>query len=146
MGREAKSMNGPERARENYAAFEAWVFNKIDADFREIVMHGHLNRGEICRECGFGRSALTQNPRIKAGLRELESRAGGILPALTTPDSNAVPLRARGQLKASTDAERLKALECEIVALKAANAELRARLKRFESMDNLLKETGRLAR
>ena len=58
-------MNGQERAEQNFLAFQAWATSRTDADFREMVTQGRLNRGEICRECGFGRSALVQNPRIK---------------------------------------------------------------------------------
>jgi hypothetical protein len=139
-------MNGQERAEENFLAFRAWVETKTDGDFREMVTQGRLNRGEICRECDFGRSVLLQNPRIKEALNELEEelRARGVLPALTT--SEVVPLRAKGQLQAATDAERLKRLEAENAGLRAELTEVRQRLKRFEALEALLAETGRLAR
>lgn len=139
-------MNGQERAEQNYLSFEAWMASKTDADFREMVTHGRLNRGEICRECDFGRSALIQNPRIKEALNGLEEelRERGVLPALTTRE--VVPLRAKGQLQAATDAERLKQLEAENAGLRAELTEVRQRLKRFEALEALLAETGRLAR
>jgi hypothetical protein len=139
-------MNGQERAEENFLAFRVWLATKTDADFREMVTQGRLNRGEICRECDFGRSVLLQNPRIKEALNELEEelRARGVLPALTT--SEVVPLRAKGQLQAATDAERLKRLEAENAGLRAELTEVRQRLKRFEALEALLAETGRLAR
>ena len=139
-------MNGQERAEQNFLAFQAWTTSKTDADFREMVTQGRLNRGEICRECGIGRSALVQNPRIKEALHELEEqlRARSILPT-QTPAVN-VPPRAKGQLQAATEAERLRKLEAENVGLRAELSELRRRLKRFEAMESLLAETGRLAR
>jgi hypothetical protein len=139
-------MNGQERAEENFLAFRVWLATKTDADFREMVTQGRLNRGEICRECDFGRSVLLQNPRIKEALNELEEelRARGVLPALTT--SEVVPLRAKGQLQAATDTERLKRLEAENAGLRAELTEVRQRLKRFEALEALLAETGRLAR
>ncbi len=139
-------MNGQERADQNFLAFQTWVANKTDPDFLEMVMQGRLNRGEICRECGFGRSALVQNPRIKEALSELEEqlRTRGILPALVPSDTT--PLRAKGQLQAATEAERLHRLEAENAGLRAELAEVRQRLKRFESLEALLSETGRLAR
>ena len=139
-------MNGQERAEENFLAFRVWLATKTDADFREMVTQGRLNRGEICRECDFGRSVLLQNPRIKEALNELEEelRARGVLPALTT--SEVVPLRAKGQLQAATYAERLKRLEAENAGLRAELTEVRQRLKRFEALEALLAETGRLAR
>jgi hypothetical protein len=139
-------MNGQERAEQNFQIFLSWVATRTDADLREMVSQGRLNRGEICRECNFGRSALVQNPRIKETLRELEEqlRAKGVLPTLATNDS--VPLRSKGQLQASTDAERLRKLEAENAGLRAELTEVRSRLKRFESLESLLAETRRLAR
>ncbi|NMF87458.1 VPA1267 family protein [Aromatoleum petrolei] len=139
-------MNGQERAEQNFLAFQTWATSKTDADFREMVTQGRLNRGEICRECAFGRSTLVQNPRIKEALHELEEqlRSRGVLPAQAPGD--AVPLRAKGQLQAATEAERLRKLEAENAGLRAELAELRRRLNRFESMESLLAETGRLAR
>ena len=139
-------MNGQERAEQNFLAFKAWAASRTDADFREMVTQGRLNRGEICRECGFGRSALVQNPRIKDALLTLEEqlRARGILPVQTLPAE--VPLRQKGQLLAATEAERLRKLEAEYAGLRAELSELRRRLKRFEAMESVLAETGRLAR
>ena len=42
-------MNGQERAEQNFLAFQAWAASRTDADFREMVTQGRLNRGEICR-------------------------------------------------------------------------------------------------
>lgn len=139
-------MNGQERAEQNFLAFQAWSASKTDADYREMVTQGRLNRGEICRECAFGRSALVQNPRIKEALHELEEqlRTRGVLPAMAPSD--AVPLRPKGQLQAVTDTERLRKLEVENAGLRAELSEVRQRLKRFESLEALLAETGRLAR
>jgi hypothetical protein len=87
-----------------------------------------------------------QNPRIRAALRELEEqlRSRDVLPAIAPSD--AAPLRPKGQLQASTDAERLRKLEIENAGLRAELAEMRRRLKRFVSLEALLAETGRLAR
>lgn len=141
-------MNGQAKAQENYAAFKAWASRQTDADFREISVKGRLSRQEICRECGFNRSVLLQNPRIKAELHDLEGRLrdAGVLPQIAAATENVVPLRAKGQLHAHADAERLKALEAENISLRAVITELEKRLKRFEAMDALLGQTGRLAR
>lgn len=140
-------MNGQERAELNFKSFEAWSTGKSDADYREMVMQGRLNRGEICRECCFSRSVLVQNPRIKEALRQLEDRlrVAGVLPRLV-PAGKSAPLRVKGQLQAGTDAQRLQKLETENAGLRAELAELRQRLKRFEGLESLLAETGRLAR
>ena len=67
-------MNEQERAEQNFLAFQAWVASRTHAHFRELFAQGRLNRGEICRECDFGRLALQQNARIKEALRELEEQ------------------------------------------------------------------------
>ncbi len=140
-------MNGQERAEENFQAFERWVRGKSDSDFCEMAGQGRLNRGEICRECNFSRSVLTQNPRVKEALRRLEERLrdSGVLPRVAELGA-ALPLRAKGQMQATADAERLKRLEAENSAMRVELAELRQRLKRFEAREALLAETGRFAR
>jgi hypothetical protein len=139
-------MNGQDRAEENFAAFEKWAATKSDIDFREIITNGRLNRGEICRECNFGRSALVQNPRIKEALHALEERlrTSGVLPRIL-PNAP-IPLRQKGQMQAVSDAERLKRLEAENAGMRAEINEMRSRLKRFEAIEVLLGETGRLPR
>lgn len=139
-------MNGQDRAEQNFQAFKAWAATKSDADYREMVTKGQLSRAEICRECGFGRSALVQNPRIKDALYTLEEslRSRGVLPLKT--QSDVTPLRQKGQLQAATDAERLRKLEAEVAGLRAEKTELQRRLRRFESIQALLAETGRLPR
>ena len=140
-------MNGQERAEENFRAFQDWVSAKSDSDFRELVGQGRLNRGEICRECNFSRSVLTQNPRVKKALHQLEERLrkSGVLSPLAALGSS-VPMRIKGQIQASSDAERLKRLEAENSALRVELADLRERLKRFKAMEFVLAETGRLPR
>lgn len=142
-------MNGQEKGSENYQAFMAWVESKTDSDLREIVLQGRLNRGEICRETCFSRSVLLQNPRVKEALQQLEDRlrTSGVLPVLVLGDNaQPQPLRASGQLQSVTDGERLKKLEAENAGLRAELSELRQRLKRFEAIEAVLAETGRLVR
>ena len=52
--------------------FAVWVVSKTDDDFRAMTNRGVLSRKEVAKECGFAKSALDQNPRIKAALRDLE--------------------------------------------------------------------------
>jgi hypothetical protein len=140
-------MNGQDKADQSYEAFRKWASSKTDADFREIVRGAQLNRGEICRECGFGRSALTQNPRIKEALFHLEDdlRERGVLPWQQAPVAEA-PMRAKGQMVAASDTERLRKLEAEVAGLKAALDEARGRLTRYEAIEGVLAQSGRLVR
>jgi hypothetical protein len=56
------------------------------------------------------------------------------------------PLRVSGQLQSLADRERVKKLEAENAGLRAELSELRQRLKRFEGIEAVLVETGRLVR
>ena len=73
--------NGQQIAEQNHAAFLAWATSKSDGDFREYVHRGKLKRSEIATECGFGKSALVQNPAIRSALESLEAelRVAGVL-------------------------------------------------------------------
>ena len=64
--------SGQEKARQNLDYFQSWVATQTDEDFKQIVFRGQLNRGEIAKAVGIGKSALRQNPAIKKG-----SFAGG---------------------------------------------------------------------
>lgn len=140
-------MNGQDKADQNFEAFQNWASSKTDADFREIVRGAQLNRGEICRECGFGRSALTQNPRIKEALFRLEDdlRERGVLPWQQAPVSE-TPMRAKGQMVAASDPERLRKLEAEVAGLRAALDDARGRLARYKAIEGMLAQSGRLVR
>jgi hypothetical protein len=140
-------MNGQEKGIDNYTVFKKWVSSKDDSYFREMVLNGRLSRTEICRECQFARSVLTQNPRVKALLEQLEDRLRGvgILP-MRVPSDKAAPLRANGQMQSLADCERVKKLEAENAGLRAELDDLRKRLKRFEAIKDVLSETGRLPR
>lgn len=68
------NLSGQQKADKNHTTFLSWVASKTDADFREMVLRGQLNRKEIARECDFAKSVLLQNPRVKDALRTLEGQ------------------------------------------------------------------------
>jgi hypothetical protein len=143
--------NGQQLAEKNFQTFVAWVASKTDDDFRALANRGVLSRTEIAKECGFGKPALNQNPRIKAALRELEEglRARGVLPPAVERDPEATPaplMREAGALRATQDAERLRRLEQENAALKAEVAELKRTLERYAVLREALAQTGRVLR
>ena len=112
--------SGRQIAEENVQAFVAWMVSKTDNDFRAIASRGVLSRKEIAIECGFAKSALDQNPRIKASLRELEDalRVRKVLPPIVekTAEDAATPLmREPNKLRGTLDAERLRRLETVVV-------------------------------
>ena len=143
--------SGKQLAETNFASFQAWASSKSDANFREMVTRGVLSRKEIAIECGFAKSALDQNPRIKAALRELEDdlRQRGILPVAVVRDTDEQQqpvMREPGRLRAAQETERLRRLEQENASLKAEVAELKRALERHAMLRDALALTGRLPR
>ena len=121
--------SGQQVSEQNVKSFASWMASKTDDDFRAMASRGVLARKEIATECGFAKSALDQNPRIKTALRELEDslRLRGVLPKATekSPEEAAKPLmREPGKLRASLEVERMRRLETDNASLKAENAEL----------------------
>ncbi len=132
-------------------AFSLWMASKTDADYRAMASRGVLSRKEISKECGFAKSALDQNPRIKAALRALEDglRARGVLPEVVEKASDEAQLprmREPGGQRAMLDAERLRRLEQENASLRAENAELKRLLEKHAVLREALSLTGRLPR
>lgn len=143
--------SGQQIAEENVRKFVTWAASKTDEDFRNIAVRGVLSRTEIAAECGFAKSALAQNPRIRDALKTLETslRQRGVLPSLA-PDSetdSSVPrVRQADAEHQVRDAERLSRLERENASLRAENSELKRLLARYAVLQQVLAETGRLPR
>ena len=64
--------NGQQKAQQNLDAFEVWRVTQTDDDFKQIIFRGQLNRGEVAKTIGCGKSALNQNPALKEALLALE--------------------------------------------------------------------------
>ncbi|GAB7544435.1 VPA1267 family protein [Cupriavidus sp. 8B] len=143
--------NGQQIAEENVQRFTTWAASKTEADFRDMVVRGVLSRTEIAAECGFAKSALAQNPRIREALKKLEGdlRERGVLPRLAAGDdvvATSSPPRPGDSARSARDAERLSRLEQENASLKAENSELKRLLARYTVLQDALAETGRLPR
>ncbi|SDR87872.1 VPA1267 family protein [Pseudomonas oryzae] len=141
--------NGQQVSEQNHAAFLAWASVKSDDDFREYVHRAKLKRAEIAAECGFGKSALVQNPAIKSALKELEDglRKRGILPLDNdTARDAAPPVRDKDAKQRRQDSQRLNALEQENAALRTELAKAKAMLDRYRLLSSFMEETGRLPR
>jgi len=134
-------------AEQNLSAFLSWTVGKTDAHYREMIMRGQLSRQEIAQECGFAKSVMLQNPRVKEALQSLEAqlRARGVLPPQVIV-CDATALVVAGNQRANADKVRLKRLESENASLRAEITKLRADLERYRLMDNMLCSTGRLPR
>jgi hypothetical protein len=143
--------NGRQVAEQNVQTFNTWIAGKTDDDFRAMASRGVLSRTEMATECGFAKSSLDQNPRIKACLRELEDglRARGVLPPsiVKSPEEAAIPLmREPGKMRAALEAERMRRLETDNASLKAENAKLKQELEKHSVLREALALTGRLPR
>jgi hypothetical protein len=143
--------SGQQLSERNFQTFSVWIASKSDDDFRSMALRGVLSRREIATECGFAKSALDQNPRIKSALRELEDslRSRGVLPPpvekLAENTANLIT-REPGVLRGAVDAERLRRLETENASLKAEVQELKRALDKYAVLSEALAMTGRLPR
>ncbi|WP_157396153.1 MULTISPECIES: VPA1267 family protein [Ramlibacter] len=142
--------SGQQLAEENFQRFVTWAAAKSDEEYRSMVSRGVLSRTEIAAECGFAKSALSQNPRVRQSLSDLESglRARGVLPQAVQAAAQAPALRQRevSGLATARDAERLKRLEQDNASLRAEVAELKRLLSRYADLQEALAETGRVPR
>ena len=143
--------SGQQIAEQNLAAFIAWSVSKSDDDFREYVHRDKLKRSEIAAECGFGKSALVQNPSIKSALEALEERlrGAGVLPPLVADTqllNEDPPMRDKEAKQRRNDGQRLNALEQENAALRAELADAKTELKLYSLLSSFIQETGRLPR
>lgn len=111
-------------------------------DFMEYERGGKVNRAALCTELDFGRSVVSQNPAVRQALGAAEQRWYG--PGLSARASDAARERAERQ---STRVQReLGNAREQIAKLKAENVLLRERLGKYEALEEILVETGRLPR
>ncbi len=144
-------MNGKQKAQQNIDAFHAWTATQSDDDYKQIIFRGQLNRGEIAKAIGVGKSALRQNPEIKRLLENLENelRAREILPPLTeaSEQQNGEPQRYDVEVvRRVRNDQRAARLEQENIELKARVSELEQRLARFGELSEVLTEMGMMPR
>jgi hypothetical protein len=143
--------NGQQKAQQNLDAFEVWQSTLTDDDFKQITFRGQLNRLEVAKGIGCGKSALTQNPTLKKAIRALENnlRDKGVLPPLTeSAKENAdKPKRYDNtENRKLLDSKRLSALEVENIELKTKIKELEGKLERFGALSETLSEMGFMPR
>ncbi len=143
--------SGQQKAQQNLEAFEVWKATQTDDDFKQIVFRGQLNRIEVAKGIGCGKSALNQNPALKKSLNALEGelRERGVLPPLTEA---AKKNEGKPQAYDNTanrkllDSKRVSSLEAENIELKAKVKELEKRLERFGELSETLSEMGLMPR
>lgn len=143
--------SGQQKAQKNLNAFEAWKATQTDDDFKQIIFRGQLNRGEVAKAVGCGKSALNQNPALRKALKELEERLRnkGVLPPFTEPakQSKDKPKQYDNTAnRKALNANRLSAIEVENIELKAKVKELEGELERFGELSDILSEMGFMPR
>ncbi len=144
-------MNGQQKAEEYVNNFQLWASTQTDADFTQITYRGQLNRGEVAKAVGCGKSALVQNPRLKYELNKLEYslREKGVLPPLTNAaKANEKKPKEYDQSVNRTiqDSQQKSRLEVENIELKAKIDLLEKQLARFGELSETLSEMGMLPR
>lgn len=145
------SKSGQQKAQQNLQAFEVWQATLADDDFKQIVFRGQLNRGEVAKAIGCGKSALNQNPALREALKALEDklRDKGILPPLTESARNNADKPKQYDNTANRkllDSKRVSTLEAENIELKAKVKELEGKLERFGELNETLSEMGVMPR
>lgn len=143
--------NGQQKALHNIEAFQVWQATQSDDDFAQIIVRGQLNRGEVAKAVGCGKSALTQNPALKKALALLEEslREKGVLPPLKQPVKNSPEKPKQYDNTANLkqlNSKRLSTLESENIELKAKVNELENQLKRYGELSETLYEMGLMPR
>lgn len=146
-----KKLNGQQKAQQNLNEFLTWIATQSHDDFKQIIYRGQLNRGEIAKAIGCGKSALTQNPAIRKELNDLEGslRNEGVLPELTekAKTKNDEPKQYDNTANRKVlDSKRLSSLEAENIELKAKVKELEGKLERFGELSETLSEMGFIPR
>lgn len=144
-------MNGMQKAQQNIDAFIAWTATQSDEDYKKFIFRGQLNRGEIAKAIGIGKSSLRQNPEIKRLLNGLENelRTRNILPSLTLQteqQSSSAQFFDVQESRRIRDAQQSVQLERENIELKARVRELERRLARFGELSETLAEMGMMPR
>jgi hypothetical protein len=143
--------NGQQKAQQNLDAFQTWVATQSDDDFKQIVFRGQLNRIEVAKAVGCGKSALNQNPDLRKSLKQLEHnlRGKGVLPPLTDiakKDADKPKQYDNTANRKALDSKRLSSLEAENIELKTKVKVLECKLARFGELSETLSDMGFMPR
>lgn len=143
--------SGQQLAKHNLEQFRTWRATQTDEDFLQIIHLGRLKRVEIAKAIGCGKSALTQNPGLRAEIDALESelRNRGILPPVVEAAHTSADQSREYNISATRLARndhRSARLEQENIELKARIRELERHLARFGELSETLAEMGVMPR
>jgi uncharacterized protein involved in propanediol utilization len=129
--------NGQKKSDDNIELFKNWAASLSDKDFKEITHRGLLNRGEVAKGAGIGKSALSQNPSVKELLKNLENRLRekGVLPEITSTESS--DETQQSDATAYDQTARKRNMESRNIAnLEAKVLKLEVKIKRYAELEN----------
>lgn len=133
-------LSGQQKSKKNIELFLNWMSSTTDDDYRQIIFRGKLNRIQVSKECGFAKSVLQQNPKVKELLLNLENslRERKVLPILTSQGKSKfiepIPHK-KYKIQNTSDSKRIAILEQKIL-------ELEAKLKRYQEIAEVVSEMG----
>lgn len=133
-------LNGQQKSAQNIEAFLSWMASTQDDYFKQIIYRGKLNRNEVAKGCGFSKSVLLQNPKVKELLNNLEVslRKRGVLPDLSdVGQSKLINTKTynKSYSKNIKDSKRVANLERKVI-------ELEAKLKRYQELAEVITDMG----
>ena len=136
--------SGRHLAKQYAERVNRWVAERdAKQDYLEYERGGRVNRAALCAELDFGRSVVSQNPAVREALNDAERRWYGT--SAPTPAAHAAA-RDRAENKSMRTSRELSSAQDQVARLTAENALLRKRLKKYEALDEILIETGRMPR
>ncbi len=133
-------LNGQQKSFQNIESFISWMASTQDDYFKQIIYRGKLNRNEVSKGCGFSKSVLLQNPKVKELLNDLEDslRKRGVLPDLSdVGQSKLINTKSydKSYSKNIKDSKRVANLEQKVI-------ELEAKLKRYQELAEVITDMG----
>lgn len=153
----AENLSTQEIAARNIHRLRQWIEERNCAgDWSNYIRGGKINRSEMASECGFARSTLSSNGELAGVLEAAEEDlvARGLIARRVhvekLPDDvrsivGAAEKRAdAAQAARGTLERRVKTLEEQNAALRAANRDLNEKLRRSAFAEQHLADTGRL--
>ncbi len=136
-------MRGVRRGEENVARLQEYLKALAEQGRGLPSRDGRPNLSAIAQACGFDRGVFYANQEAKLVLDDAVTRLGLETDVQSVPQTAFAEARIREETKGRSDA-RTKALEEEVMRLRAENAQLRAENDRLRAVRRLMAETGRL--
>ena len=126
--------NGKTMGNENLAKFEAWIAEReAQNDKLDYIRDGKLNRTEVYKELGFGRSVIYQNPAVRELIAKLDDEWGKLKPAIPKTERELVEAREKANEKTKRAESSNSRLLEKVAMLEAENRQLKVQLAEIEN-------------